>query len=243
MSAAPATRDSLPWYSAGKTATGHVRRLNEDAFLDVREQGLWAVADGMGGHSRGDWASQCIVETLHDFKRLDNPDASIEELMRRLEQANRLCLAESGDRIMGSTVAALYLHDDKAYTLWAGDSRIYRFRGEAFSQLTDDHSLVQELHRLGELTRDEADSHPSQNVITRAIGVAEELEVQVRQFDLEAGDRFILCSDGLFKDMKPAELRELAGLPSPRDALDRLMELALKRGGTDNLTAVVVQVA
>jgi len=143
---------------------------------------------------------------------------------------------------MGSTVAALYLHDERAYLLWAGDSRIYRSRGDDFSQLTDDHSLVQELHRLGELTADEAENHPSSNVITRAIGVSDDLDVQVRQVELRSGDRFLLCSDGLFKDVKMNEVRENMALASPALSLDALVNLALRRGGTDNVTGIVVHV-
>jgi len=144
---------------------------------------------------------------------------------------------------MGSTVAALYIHENKAYILWAGDSRIYRHRRGHFTQLTDDHSLVQELHRLGELTAEEAENHPSSNVITRAIGVADQIDVQVRQVDLDHGDRFLVCSDGLFKDVKPDEVASNLASPSPRQALKELVTLALRRGGTDNVTGIIVQVA
>ncbi|NND89395.1 MAG: serine/threonine-protein phosphatase, partial [Granulosicoccus sp.] len=185
------------WFSCAASHLGHVRKINEDAFMDAREQSLWVVADGMGGHSRGDRASQSIIEALHTFEPLANPLDSVDDLLSRLNQANDTCRQAAQGQVMGSTVAALYLHEDRGYVLWAGDSRIYRHRHGDFAQLTDDHSLVQELHRLGELTADEAENHPSSNVITRAIGVADDIEVQVRQVDLEPGDRFLLCSDGL----------------------------------------------
>lgn len=220
-----------------------MRKINEDAFMDAREQSLWVVADGMGGHSRGDRASQSIIEALHTFEPLANPLDSVDDLLSRLNQANDTCRQAAQGQVMGSTVAALYLHEDRGYVLWAGDSRIYRHRHGDFAQLTDDHSLVQELHRLGELTADEAENHPSSNVITRAIGVADDIEVQVRQVDLEPGDRFLLCSDGLFKDVKSAEVEANLALPSPRQALDELIKLALRRGGTDNVTGIVVQLA
>ncbi|MEE9319803.1 MAG: protein phosphatase 2C domain-containing protein [Granulosicoccus sp.] len=231
------------WFSCAVSDVGHVRKTNEDSFLDAREQSLWVVADGMGGHSRGDRASQNIIEKLHDFEASDTAQASLEDLLERLESANQLCREVSDGQVMGSTVAALYVHDKHAFMLWAGDSRIYRLRDEEFVQLTDDHSLVQELHRLGELTFDEAENHPSANVITRAIGVSDELDVQVRQVDMLPGDRFLLCSDGLFKDVKKNEVRANLELASPKLALDELVALALRRGGTDNVTGIVVQLS
>lgn len=229
------------WFSCAATNLGHVRKINEDAFLDAREQSLWVVADGMGGHSRGDRASQSIIDALHTFRAGKTALDSVEDLLSRLDEANAICRSLAEGKVMGSTVAALYIHANAAFVLWAGDSRIYRRRNNEFSQLTDDHSLVQELHRLGELTADEAENHPSANVITRAIGVADEIEIQVRQVDMQAGDRFLLCSDGLFKDVKPKEVDDNLALPSPRQALDQLVKLALRRGGTDNVTAIVVQ--
>jgi len=232
-----------PAFSCAATDVGHVRKVNEDSFLDAREQNLWVVADGMGGHSRGDKASQSIIEAMLAFKKSDDAAASVEELLKRLQHANAVCRQLARGQVMGSTVAALYIQADTAYILWAGDSRIYRHRRGNFSQLTDDHSLVQELHRLGELTAEEAENHPSSNVITRAIGVADEIEVQVRQADVQSGDRFLLCSDGLFKDVKPSEVAANLELPSPQQALDASVKLALRRGGTDNVTAIVVQVS
>jgi len=240
----PASSNRGPrWYSCAATDVGHVRKINEDSYLDSQEQSLWAVADGMGGHTRGDRASQCIIEALQGFVALPKPLDSVDDLLNRLSVANEACRKAAQGQVMGSTVAALYLHDNNAYILWAGDSRIYRLRGDGFSQLTDDHSLVQELHRLGELSAEEAENHPSSNVITRAIGVADDIEIQVRQIKLEPGDRFLLCSDGLFKDVKPEEVNRNLSLPSPRQALDELVKLALRRGGTDNVTGIVVQVA
>ncbi|MFK7853160.1 MAG: PP2C family serine/threonine-protein phosphatase [Granulosicoccus sp.] len=231
------------WYSSAATNVGHVRKINEDSFLDAQEEALWVVADGMGGHSRGDRASQAIIEALHSFKASKIALASVDDLLNRLSDANDACRRAAQGQVMGSTVAALYLHDNSAYILWAGDSRIYRHRRGEFTQLTDDHSLVQELHRLGELTAEEAENHPSSNVITRAIGVADDIEIQVRQIDLEPGDRFLVCSDGLFKDVRPSEVDANLALPSHRQALDELVNLALRRGGTDNVTAIVIQMA
>jgi len=242
MNTTSATPPALHWFSCAATDVGHVRKTNEDAFLDAREQSLWVVADGMGGHSRGDRASRSIVEQLHDFTTRESGEQSVSGIVERLSAANRFCREASDGQIMGSTVAALHLHGDRAWLIWAGDSRVYRLRDETLDQLTDDHSLVQELHRLGELTADEADNHPSSNVITRAIGVADDLDVQIRSVELLAGDRFLLCSDGLFKDVDPSEIRDNVALPSPAQALEASVELALRRGGTDNVTGIIVQV-
>ncbi|MFK7890954.1 MAG: PP2C family serine/threonine-protein phosphatase [Granulosicoccus sp.] len=231
------------WYSCAYTDVGHVRRVNEDAFLDAQEYGLWTVADGMGGHARGDKASQSIIDALQSFKPLATTVDSVKDLLVRLNRANDECRNLADGQVMGSTVATLYLDGNTAHVLWAGDSRIYLNRQGEFSQLTDDHSLVQELHRLGELTADEAENHPSANVITRAIGVADDIEIQVRRMEMQPGDRFLLCSDGLFKDVRQVEVAVNLAMPSPRQALEKLVKLALRRGGTDNVTGIVVQVA
>lgn len=236
-------QDRPSWFSCARTNVGHVRKANEDAFLDAQEQGLWVVADGMGGHSRGDRASQSIIEKLHDFTASKNAEHDLDEILKRLDEANRQCREESaGQGSMGSTVAALYVYGTEAYIVWAGDSRIYRYREPDFVQLSDDHSLVQELYRLGELAADELDNHPSSNVITRAVGVHDTLEAQVRKIKVQPGDRFLLCSDGLFKDVAAAELKERLIQFGPHQAADALMSLALRRGGTDNTTAIVVQI-
>lgn len=229
------------WFSCAMTAVGHVRKINEDAFLDASECGLWVVADGMGGHSRGDRASQEIVTQLQGFKPGNNEAAALDDLAKRLDNANDFCRRQIDGKVMGSTVVLLYISDSKAHIIWAGDSRLYRYRNSTLEQLTDDHSLVGELHRLGELTEIEADNHPSSNVITRAVGVSDALDLQILEVDIHAGDRFLLCSDGLFKDLQREELLENLSLPSYEQALDKLVKLALRRGGTDNVTAIVVQ--
>ena len=240
---APSAGTAAPrWFSCAATDVGHVRKVNEDAFLDAREQSLWVVADGMGGHAKGDRASRAIVERLHDFVESEDPRRSLESIVERLSEANEFCRTMAQGQVMGSTVAVLYLGGERAWLVWAGDSRIYRYRVGEFVQLTEDHSLVQELHRLGELTADEAENHPSSNVITRAIGVADELDVQIREVELLPGDRFLICSDGLFKDVARDEVRENLVRASPKQALDALVDLALRRGGTDNVTGIVVQV-
>jgi len=231
------------WFSSAATEVGHVRRINEDSFLDACESGLWVVADGMGGHSRGDRASQEIIAQLQSFRPGVNLESDIDNLVDRLEAANEFCRGEIAGQVMGSTAVILYIANNTASIIWAGDSRLYRYRPGQLDQLTEDHSLVGELHRLGELTEDEAENHPSANVITRAIGVSDELDMQIVQVDIEPGDRFLLCSDGLFKDMHRDEITQHLALPSIEQSLQKMVRLALRRGGTDNVTAIVVQVS
>ena len=229
------------WHSCAASNVGHLRKANEDSFLDAREQCLWVVADGMGGHSRGDLASQIIIEKLLDFSPGTDAASAVDAMRERLYAANTRCRSLAQGQVMGSTVAAMFSLQNQAFLLWAGDSRIYRLRDGEMQQLTEDHSLVQELCRLGELTEEEAENHPSSNVITRAVGVHEELEIDVVETEVRAGDRFLLCSDGLFKDVRREEIRKCLSSPSPEEALADLVKQALDRGGTDNVTAIVVQ--
>jgi len=232
---------TLRWASCAASDVGHMRKANEDSFMDAREQGLWVVADGMGGHSRGDLASQTIVKHLVTFERGTDAEASVTDLRARLARANTDCRTLAQGEVMGSTVVALLNHGPMCYFLWAGDSRIYRLRDDKLEQLTEDHSLVQELCKIGELTPEEAENHPSSNVITRAVGVHERLLVDVLEAPVKPGDRFLICSDGLFRDVKADELKACLANPTPQQALRDLVKQALDRGGSDNVTAIVVQ--
>ena len=142
----------LSWTSCAATDVGHMRRANEDSFLDARENGLWVVADGMGGHSRGDLASQTIIRHLADFMPGDSAEDSIDDLKNRLHAANSACRDKARGDVVGSTVAILLSQGGVCYFIWAGDSRIYRLRDDNMDQITEDHSLVQELFKRGEIT-------------------------------------------------------------------------------------------
>ncbi len=220
-----------------------MRRANEDSFLDARENGLWVVADGMGGHSRGDLASQTIIRQLVDFAPGNTAEDSIDDLKSRLYAANTACRDKARGDVIGSTVAILLSQGGMCYCLWAGDSRIYRLRDDELEQITEDHSLVQELYKRGEISANDLETHPSSNVITRAIGVHETLEVAVVEAPVKPGDRFLVCSDGLFKDVKIDEIKNCLAAPTPNQALRDLVAQALARGGSDNVTAIVVQAA
>jgi len=230
------------WDSTSTSKLGYVRAVNEDALLDAREETLWVVADGMGGHSYGDKASKKIIDELVSFRRSDDMQANVLELQTRLEQAHQHCRSFANGKLMGSTVAALFVHDPYCFFLWAGDSRIYRYRDQKIQQMTEDHSLVQQLVTLGEIQREEMESHPSSHIITRAVGVNVDLDLATAYSVVQPGDRYMVCSDGLYKDLTESEISERMASTTINEALDSLVELALNRGGTDNTTAIVVQV-
>jgi len=233
----------LSWTSSARSHVGFVRSANEDSFLDAREQNLWVVADGMGGHSRGDQASQSIIRNLVGFKASGDINDNIESIEERLKKANHECRTMVEGKVIGSTVAALFVMEPFCFFLWAGDSRIYRLRSQMLEQMTEDHSLVQELCTLGKLTPEEAEHHPSSNIITRAIGVHDKLRVDVQYTTMQPGDQFLICSDGLYKDLLSTEIEELmANAVSADQSVNKLVNLALERGGSDNVTAIVTQV-
>ncbi len=241
----PAQEQTMRWTSCAMTHTGFVRKHNEDAILDHREQGLWLVADGMGGHWGGDQASQTVIDAMADFNRQQDLSDNVAEIELRLKEANRTCMrtgAQAGKkRVMGTTAALLFAHDPFCFFIWVGDSRVYRRRGETTEQMTHDHSLVQELVDQGKITKAEAEKHPSGNVITRAVGVGHKLQIDLEFATTEPGDTFLLCSDGLYRHVSDQEIGEHLQLPNINDAASRLLALALSRGGSDNISIVVTR--
>ena len=183
---------SYRWWSCCRTTTGRQRRVNEDACLGLDEQGLWLVADGMGGHARGDVASRLIVEAFEDLRRPPSLDAFAQEVRSRLALANQRMREEArragSDQLMGSTVVAFLAYKREWLCMWAGDSRAYLLRDGRLTQITRDHSVAEELVQRGELRREEAASHPSANRITRAVGTQDRLVVDQYRSALRDGD-------------------------------------------------------
>jgi serine/threonine protein phosphatase PrpC len=225
--------------SVALTHVGRVRRVNEDRVLDCPERGLWAVADGMGGHSAGDVAATIVVRALAGLTSAAAP-ISADTIEAALQQANRAIGAtDTGSGVSGSTIAGLHIDRDTFHVFWAGDSRVYRYRDGVLTQLSHDHSLVQELVDAQALPAESAASHPRANVITRALGVGPVVELECRTGTLQHGDRFLLCSDGLSGQLSDASMSDL--LTSPIDEAARaLVEAALAAGGHDNLSVVLV---
>jgi len=229
--------------SMGRTHTGCVRTLNEDAFIDRSEIGLWAVADGMGGHDCGEVASARVVEALGAVKSLGSAYAFRHGVCSALRDANAALLAHAAERMsgpIGATVAALLMYQGHYACVWAGDSRVYLCRNKEVRRLTRDHSVVQALVDSGALRQDNARAHRQANVITRAVGAHSELELDSVHGRVQAGDRFLLCSDGLTAVMGDAEIGELMMRSPLQSAVDALISRALSRGAPDNVTAIVV---
>lgn len=235
----------LSWKSSARTDVGVVRDMNEDAFLELPEIGLWVVADGMGGHSAGDLASGGIIETLSSLPEPHSLASSVDDIELRLVQLNqrlREIAAREEVHTIGSTVVALIAVDRHCVCVWAGDSRIYRSRGGVLEQLTQDHALVEELVEKGVLRAEEAAGHPQSNLVTRAIGASEILHLDMEIFELQTQDQFILCSDGLDKELPTEDIANLARSEKIESLSDALVDLAVERGARDNVTAVCMQV-
>jgi protein phosphatase len=245
----------------GLTDVGRKRRHNEDAYLLDVERGLFVVADGMGGHAAGEVASRITVESIQEFIAGTeeehentwpfgfNNRYSLEgnRLTTAVEKANEKVMRAVQNRPelkgMGTTVVAALFDQDRVTLVHVGDSRAYLYRGQELKRLTDDHSWVQEQVNAGILSEDEAKSHPLKNVVTRALGGAAHVAVDLIEVPLTAGDRFLLCSDGLTGMVSDEELIEHLGGPEPPDRTVRsLIELANEHGGIDNVTAILVEV-
>jgi serine/threonine protein phosphatase PrpC len=238
----PAT--AFTWRSAAVTSQGNVRAHNEDSILELPAVGLWVVADGMGGHNAGDVASRMIVEALYGMPRLQRPSEWLDEVEDRLYAVNgKLFKAafEGRGGMSGSTVAALLAFERHCVCLWAGDSRVYRSRTGSFTCITRDHSEVQAMVDEGVLHPEEAQRHNAQNVITRAVGGARELHLDLELRTLRDQDRYLLCSDGLYKELPDSALAQEIEGRDPEEGCRALLKRALAGVCNDNVSAVVVQ--
>jgi type VI secretion system protein ImpM len=243
-SAAGATPAPFAWRSAAATSKGNVRNHNEDSILDLPAAGLWVVADGMGGHNAGDVASRMIVDALRSVRRRARASAFLDDVEDRLVSVNDRLYRESLSNeagMSGSTVVVLLALERHVLCVWAGDSRIYRSRDGAFTQVTRDHSEAQELLDEGVIPSGGPVPQAVANVITRAVGGGADLFLDVELRDLRAGDRYLLCSDGLFKEMAETAIAGHIAANDPDTACRELMRQALDGPCTDNVSAIVVQ--
>lgn len=229
------------WTSAAQTDVGRVRSRNEDAWLAQPQRGLWAVADGMGGHAFGDVASRTVVDMLDNLPPPSGMAQFVEAARQRLAQVNAALRAEARVRqvpVMGSTVVVLLACGAEAACLWAGDSRLYLYRQGRLQQLTRDHSQAVALRERG---ADAAVAAASANMITRAVGASDTLEVEVTTLPLRSGDIFLLCSDGLSTPVPEQAIQETLACADCAHAAQALVALALAHGGRDNVTVVVAR--
>lgn len=238
-------RRPIRWESALETDVGVVREINEDSIMASSNVSLWAVADGMGGYEAGNVASNMIVTTLDQI----DPKPSLREFVDAVEDGLldvNTRILEYADimldgRTLGSTVVALLIKGRVGVCLWAGDSRLYRLRNSEFMQMSRDHSQVEELIEQGFISKEEALEHPDSNVITRAIGVSAELCMDITAFDVQLGDTFLLCSDGLYNMVSVESICDVLKNNPIQEGVKQLIQMALDNGATDNVSVILVK--
>jgi len=235
----------VAWESFSRTDTGKVRKLNEDSILDRPDLGLWVVADGMGGHQAGDVASRKIINTLNELNFSNSLDLAITEVKAALQLVNNelkeLAARMDGHQIVGSTVVTLIAGESHFAYLWAGDSRLYRLRDKQLLQLTIDHCSEQEeitdVLNLGSTTE-----LKQNNIITRAVGAYEELELDNQIVEVQSGDIFLLSSDGLDKELSFQQIEQVLIENKCSQCVDILLEQVLTLGARDNVSIIVVEI-
>ena len=233
--------------STGVSHTGHVRSKNEDSILVHADENLWIVADGMGGHQAGDFASQTITSNLSLFKQLDSLDASVLSLEENILNSNAIIRNKSvklgRNATIGSTIVCVYIWQNFLFTLWAGDSRLYRFRESQLERLTEDHSYVEELVRMGKIEARDAEDHPAANVVLKAVGIDDHLCVDFEYFEVREGDIYIICSDGLYKDLDEDNIVPIleANTGNISALTEALLSASLEAGGTDNTSIITLK--
>jgi serine/threonine-protein phosphatase Stp1 len=218
------------------------RKGNEDSHVERPDVGVWAVADGMGGHENGRWASQSVADAIAAATLAGTPEADQATLKAAVKAANdsiREAGASAGKR-MGSTVVVLHVAEGRYCCFWVGDSRAYLLRGHELRQLTRDHTQVEMMVERGLLERESARNHPLSNVLSRAVGVEEDLQVDAASGEIESGDVFLICSDGLTGVVTDDEIFARLDRLQPKAAGDTLVDMVLARGAPDNVTLIIV---
>jgi protein phosphatase len=237
-------KSQLLFETGAATHVGKVRLRNEDSYFTRPESGIWAVADGMGGHEAGDLASQTVIEVLKSIQAPSSAGELLSLCKSRIFEANSR-LKEMGQQrggvIIGTTVTVLLTFDGYFACVWAGDSRMYIVREGNISQVSRDHTEVQDLLTDGIITPMEAETWGGSNVITRAIGVIALPELEVATGVLHAGDVFVICTDGLTRHLEDDEILRCTAANMSQEACDRLIMLTLDRGAVDNVTIIVVR--
>lgn len=238
------TPSPVLWTSSSRSHVGLVREINEDACLEQPQRGLWAVADGMGGHALGEFASRLAVRSLMALPSSQGLAQSVADARECLGVANARLRVEAARRdvaVIGTTIAVLLAVERHCAGLWAGDSRIYLYRGGRLRQLTRDHNEVEAARDRHQPATGETLQRPPSHLITRALGAADTLELDEVRIEVCDGDVFLLCSDGLSNEVSALAIEQALLPGNCQQAAQALLELALARGGHDNITAVVVR--
>jgi serine/threonine protein phosphatase PrpC len=233
--------------SVSRTACGRVRTVNQDAVFTSDAAGLWGVSDGMGGHASGEIASAHVVECLEKTANPSNrSDPKQQRVKYLLDEANRHLLERSAaDGLkfgMGATVAVLGMDGSRYFCLWVGDSRIYRLRSDRLTQLTRDHRYVQGLVDSGALDREAARAHHQRNILTRAVGLENDLVIDEREGTITADDVFLIATDGITDLCHDDEIETILRFPDLTCAADQFITLCNERGSPDNLSVVLVRI-
>lgn len=228
------------------TDIGCVRTNNEDCYLCIKPH-IYAVADGMGGHAAGEVASRMMIDTVKQYLEHANPDDCNEECLRTVvlagnEKIVRAAAENPKYNGMGTTISLFYVH--YGYATWAhvGDSRIYLLRDGQIQQLTNDHSLVNELLHEQKITSQEAENYPHKNILTRAVGISDNLTVDTGWCRILEGDKYLICSDGLTNMVDEDTIKRICYEQAMENKADKLIKTAVKNGGKDNITCIVVEI-
>ncbi len=230
------------WVTAANSHAGMRRRINEDAVLCAPDAGLWVVADGMGGHADGEFAAASITEALDRIavrgSLVDRVD-QVEDMQCSVNATLRShALTPSHGRTVGSTVVTFVSNGSVGVVLWAGDSRLYRWRDSELTQITRDHNPVAELLDEGVITEQTAVERET-NIVTRAVGGEAQLNLDIAVFDVREGDQFLLCSDGLYRELSDSEISAFLDAESVEAIVEQLIAACLARGARDNVSVVV----
>lgn len=235
----------MTFKSSATTHVGMVRKVNQDSYAERTDIGVWAVADGMGGHEAGEVASATVTDSIKALQ----PSESIADMVSAVEQSimaanqklTEQAAAYDSQRVPGSTIVVLIINGNQGAIVWAGDSRIYRRRDNEVTLLTRDHSHVQDLVEQGVILESEAESHPMANVITRAVGISDPLELDSMWIDVRDDDQYLLCSDGLSRLVTNEELGSMMANKDSEEVTQSLLHTALVRGARDNVTLICVK--
>jgi serine/threonine protein phosphatase PrpC len=233
------------WWSSCRTSAGKRRKINEDAYIARPEAGLWVIADGMGGHTRGDVASRMVVDAFRHVDPADTMDEYIDRVRALIDEVHLAVKAEANSQgpevIMGTTIVVFIACRNEYACLWAGDSRAYLLRDDKLQQLSHDHNQLQELIDRGEIDPDQIRSHPAARRITRAVGASKRLIVDEARGALRDRDTVILCSDGLTLEVEDGEIATVAESYDCDDASQELLDITLERGARDNVTLALIK--
>lgn len=236
----------IVWEAEALTDQGCRRTHNEDSILSRADDGIFVVADGMGGHAAGDVASQMVTDAIAAMETAGSFPTVVDRFDDTMIDINRAIRRHSdehfGGKTMGCTLISMLASNNVGVCMWAGDSRLYKVRDGEMVQISRDHDPLEELVESGAITPEQADEHPDSSVITRAVGGQPELCLDIIAFDVQPHDVFLLCSDGLYREVLRDEIHQILGNEEPVERTARtLLNLALERGARDNVSVIVLR--